>query len=74
MSITLIPSSLQVFLIIASQPSPLAVARTGIGYEIFNEAVDSGYIRSKTLGENEMQRVLDIVGMGEVRICVVQGI
>ena len=30
----------------------LAVARSGIGYEIFNEAVDSGYIRSRTLGKN----------------------
>ena len=28
------------------------LARSGIGYEIFNEAVDSGYIRSKTLEEN----------------------
>ncbi|HJH28592.1 MAG TPA: ATP-binding protein, partial [Methanosarcinaceae archaeon] len=32
-------------------------ARSGIGYEIFNEAVDSGYTKSKTLEENEMERV-----------------
>jgi coenzyme F420-reducing hydrogenase beta subunit len=34
------------------QTSLLAVARSDIGHEIFNEAVDSGYIRSKILEEN----------------------
>jgi coenzyme F420 hydrogenase subunit beta len=38
-------------------------------YEIFNEAVDSGYIRSKTLEENEMERVLNLVRMGRFKKC-----
>ena len=32
--------------------SLLAVARSGIGYEIFNEAVDSGYILFRMVGGN----------------------
>jgi len=51
--------------------SLLAVARFGIGYEVFNEAVDSGYMRSKTLEENEVERVLNIVRMKKVRMYVV---
>ncbi|NOR46984.1 MAG: hypothetical protein GQ533_02915 [Methanosarcinaceae archaeon] len=46
----------------------MEVARSGIGYEIFNEAVDSGYIKSKTLEENEMERVLNIVRMKRGRM------
>jgi len=45
----------------------LAVARSGICCEIFNEAVDIGYIRSKTLGENEIERVLNLVRMKKVQ-------
>ena len=33
--------------------------------------VDSGYLRSKTLEENEMERVLNLVGMKKVRMFVV---
>ena len=52
------------------QTSLLALARSGIGYEIFNEAVDRGYIRSKTLGENEMEWVLNLARMKKVRMYV----
>ncbi|HJH31494.1 MAG TPA: YHS domain-containing protein [Methanosarcinaceae archaeon] len=44
------------------------LARSGLGYEIFNEAVDSGYIKSKTLGENEMERVLNLAKMKKVQM------
>ena len=44
------------------------LARSGIGYEIFNEAVDSGYIKSKTLEENEMERVLNLARMKKVQM------
>ncbi len=44
------------------------LARSGMGYEIFNEAVDSGYIKSRDLNKNEMDRVLNLSRMKKVQM------
>lgn len=41
--------------------------RTGRGYEIFNEAVENGYIEARDLEENEMTRVLNLARMKKVQ-------
>jgi len=41
--------------------------RTGRGYEIFNEAVEAGYIESRDLEEKEMARVLNLARMKKVQ-------
>jgi len=43
------------------------LARTGRGYEIFNEAVENGYIEARDLEENEMTRVLNLARMKKVQ-------
>lgn len=37
------------------QGQAIVFARSDICYEIFNEAVDNGYVKSKTLDENEVE-------------------
>jgi len=44
------------------------LARSGIGYEIFNEAVDNGYIESRLLEENEMKNVLNLAKMKKTQM------
>jgi coenzyme F420 hydrogenase subunit beta len=44
------------------------LARTGMGYEIFNEAVDNGYIESRVLEKQEMERVLNLSMMKKVQM------
>ncbi|MDW7733612.1 MAG: Coenzyme F420 hydrogenase/dehydrogenase, beta subunit C-terminal domain [Methanolobus sp.] len=44
------------------------LARSGIGYEIFNEAVDSGYIKSRVLEKKEMERILNLARMKKVQM------
>jgi coenzyme F420 hydrogenase subunit beta len=41
--------------------------RSGRGYEIFNEAVEMGYIESRDLEEKEMIRVLNLARMKKVQ-------
>ncbi|HUW68131.1 MAG TPA: Coenzyme F420 hydrogenase/dehydrogenase, beta subunit C-terminal domain, partial [Candidatus Nanoarchaeia archaeon] len=41
--------------------------RTGRGYEIFNEAVENGYIEARDMEENEMTRVLNLARMKKVQ-------
>lgn len=44
------------------------LARSAIGYEIFNEAVDSGYIEARQLTDNELERVLNLAKMKKVQM------
>lgn len=44
------------------------LARTGIGYEIFNEAVDNGYIESRLLEDREMRNVLNLAKMKKTQM------
>ncbi|TGC09729.1 Coenzyme F420 hydrogenase/dehydrogenase, beta subunit C-terminal domain [Methanolobus halotolerans] len=44
------------------------LARSGIGYEIFNEAVDNGYIESRLLEEKEMRNVLNLAKMKKTQM------
>lgn len=44
------------------------LARSGIGYEIFNEAVDNGYIESRLLEEKEMKNVLTLAKMKKIQM------
>lgn len=43
------------------------LARSSRGYEIFNEAVENGYIESRELEEKEMIRVLNLARMKKVQ-------
>ncbi|NIA03230.1 MAG: NADP oxidoreductase [Nitrospirae bacterium] len=43
------------------------LTRTGKGHEIFNEAVENGYIEARDLEENEMTRVLNLARMKKVQ-------
>ncbi|MEZ5334061.1 MAG: hypothetical protein R2741_01870 [Methanolobus sp.] len=36
------------------------LARSGIGYGIFNEAVDAGYLNARLLEENEMKNAMNL--------------
>lgn len=44
------------------------LARTGIGYEIFNEAADCGYIESRVLEKSEMEKVHNLAKMKKVQM------
>ncbi|MCQ6961914.1 Coenzyme F420 hydrogenase/dehydrogenase, beta subunit C-terminal domain [Methanolobus chelungpuianus] len=44
------------------------LARSGLGYEIFNEAVDNGYIESRLLESNEMNNVLNLAKMKKIQL------
>jgi coenzyme F420 hydrogenase subunit beta len=44
------------------------LARTGIGYEIFNEAADCGYVESRVLEKNEMEKVHNLAKMKKVQM------
>jgi len=44
------------------------LARSGLGYEIFNEAVDNGYIESRLLEEKEMRSVLNLAKMKKIQM------
>jgi coenzyme F420 hydrogenase subunit beta len=44
------------------------LARSGLGYEIFNEAVDNGYIESRLLEENEMTKVRNLAKMKKIQM------
>lgn len=44
------------------------LARTGLGYEFFNEAVDTGYIESRLLEEKEMDKVLNLAKMKKIQL------
>ncbi|WP_406655517.1 Coenzyme F420 hydrogenase/dehydrogenase, beta subunit C-terminal domain [Methanolobus sp. ZRKC2] len=44
------------------------LTRSGIGYEIFNEAVDNGYIESRLLEDKEMKNVLNLARMKKTQM------
>lgn len=44
------------------------LTRSSIGYEIFNEAADCGYIDARVIEEKEMQRVLNLAKMKKVQM------
>lgn len=44
------------------------LTRSALGYEIFNEAVDSGYIEARDLSRKEMGRVLNLAKMKKVQM------
>ncbi|WP_440953905.1 Coenzyme F420 hydrogenase/dehydrogenase, beta subunit C-terminal domain [Methanosarcina sp. Mfa9] len=44
------------------------LARSAMGYEIFKEAVDSGYIEAKELTDNELEKVLNLAKMKKVQM------
>ena len=44
------------------------LARSAIGYEIFNEAVDNGYIEARQLNDEELERVLNLAKMKKVQM------
>ncbi|MBP1909780.1 Coenzyme F420 hydrogenase/dehydrogenase, beta subunit C-terminal domain [Methanolobus bombayensis] len=44
------------------------LARSGIGYEIFNEAVDNGYIDARLLEEKEMKNALNLAKMKKIQM------
>jgi coenzyme F420 hydrogenase subunit beta len=44
------------------------LARSAIGYEIFNEAVDNGYIEARQLKDEELERVLNLAKMKKVQM------
>ncbi len=44
------------------------IARTGLGYELYNEAVDNGYSESHLLKEQEMKRALTLAEMKKIQM------
>lgn len=44
------------------------LARSAIGYEIFNEAVDNGYIEARHLTDDELEKVLNLAKMKKVQM------
>ena len=44
------------------------IARTGLGYELYNEAVDNGYIDSYLLEEKEMKGALNLAKMKKIQM------
>ena len=44
------------------------LARSAIGYEIFNEAVDNGYIEARHLTAEELENVLNLAKMKKVQM------
>jgi Coenzyme F420-reducing hydrogenase, beta subunit len=44
------------------------LARSSIGYELFNEAVDNGYIESRLLEEKEMKNALNLAKMKKIQM------
>jgi len=44
------------------------LTRSAIGYEIFNEAVDNGYIEARQLTDSELERVLNLAKMKKVQM------
>lgn len=44
------------------------LARSSMGYEIFNEAVDNGYITSRLLEEKEMKNTLNLAKMKKIQM------
>ncbi|HII80126.1 MAG TPA: YHS domain-containing protein [Methanosarcina sp.] len=44
------------------------LARSAIGYEIFNEAVDNGYIEARQLKDEELEKVLNLAKMKKVQM------
>lgn len=44
------------------------LARSTIGYEIFNEAVDNGYIEARHLTDDELEKVLNLAKMKKVQM------
>lgn len=44
------------------------IARSGMGYEIFNEAVDRGYIKARQLTQKEMQPLLNLAKLKKVQM------
>lgn len=44
------------------------LARSGLGYELFNEAVDNGYIESRLLETHEMNNVLNLAKMKKIQL------
>ncbi len=44
------------------------IARTGLGYELYNEAVDSGYIDSYLLKKEEMKRATNLARMKKIQM------
>jgi coenzyme F420 hydrogenase subunit beta len=44
------------------------LTRSSIGYEIFNEAADCGYINARVVEEEEMQRILNLAKMKKVQM------
>jgi coenzyme F420 hydrogenase subunit beta len=44
------------------------LARSSIGYEIFNEAVDNGYIDARLLEEKEMKNAMNLAKMKKIQM------
>ncbi len=44
------------------------IARSGLGYELYNEAVDNGYIDSHLLEEKEMKGALNLAKMKKIQM------
>jgi len=44
------------------------LARSAIGYEIFNEAIDNGYIEARHLTDGELEKVLNLAKMKKVQM------
>jgi coenzyme F420 hydrogenase subunit beta len=44
------------------------LARSALGYEIFNEAVDNGYIEARHLTDDELEKVLNLAKMKKVQM------
>ncbi len=44
------------------------LTRSSIGYEIFNEAADCGYIDARVIEEDEIQRIQNLAKMKKVQM------
>jgi coenzyme F420 hydrogenase subunit beta len=44
------------------------LTRSSMGYEIFNEAADCGYIDARVIEDGEMQRILNLAKMKKVQM------
>jgi len=44
------------------------LARSALGYEIFNEAVDNGYIEARHLTDDELEKTLNLAKMKKVQM------
>ncbi|AKB13413.1 Coenzyme F420 hydrogenase/dehydrogenase, beta subunit C terminus [Methanosarcina thermophila] len=67
-SIAFVGTSCNIDAVTKMQGWTTVLARSAIGYEIFNEAVDNGYIEARHLEDNELERVLNLAKMKKVQM------